>query len=266
MRNMINFLTYIIHNYKIIFELAKKDFEKRYLGSFLGILWAFIQPTISIFIYWFVFEIGFKSQPVQDFPFVLWLMCGLIPWFFFSESLGSATYAILENSFLVKKVVFRVSILPLVKILSNLFVHLFFIIFLIIIFGIYGYKPNLYNLQLIYYSFALLVLLIGLSWISSALIVFMRDIGQLVAMILQFGFWMTPIFWHIKMVPEKYIYLIKINPLYYIVQGYRESLIDYIWFWMHPVHMIYFWVVNLFILILGACIFRKLRRHFADVI
>jgi len=117
----------LINNRKLIFSLAKNDFKTKYAGSYLGIIWAFIQPIITVLIYWFVFQVGFKSAPMKDFPFVLWLIAGIIPWFFFQESLMNATNSLLEYSYLVKKVVFKVSVLPLVKIISALFVHIFFI-------------------------------------------------------------------------------------------------------------------------------------------
>lgn len=218
-KQFFTFLLDIIKSRKLIFELTKKDFQMKYLGSYLGILWAFVQPTITILIFWFVFEVGFKSMPVENVPFILWLMSGMIPWFFFSESVMNATNSIIDNSYLVKKVVFRVSVLPIIKILSALFIHLFFIAFLFIMFMIYGYMPNVYNLQIIYYLFATIVLVLGISWITSSLVIFMRDIGQVVAMLLQFGFWLTPIFWSFKMVPEKYHFIFKLNPVYYIEKG-----------------------------------------------
>ena len=139
---------------KLTIELSKSDLKNRYVGSFLGIIWGFIQPLITILIFWFVFQVGFKSMPVDDFPFILWLMCAMIPWFFFSDSLNGATNSIIENSYLVKKVNFRVGILPLVKILSSFYIHIFFILFLFFMFFVYGYDFNIYNLQVIYYLVA----------------------------------------------------------------------------------------------------------------
>lgn len=260
------FLLDIIKSRHLIFELTKKDFQVRYLGSYLGILWAFVQPTITILIFWFVFQVGFKSAPVGDFPFILWLMTGIVPWFFFSESLSSATNSVLDNSYLVKKVVFRVSVLPIIKILSALFIHVFFIAITFLMFAIYGFLPNLYNIQVIYYLFATIVLVLGLSWITSSLVIFLKDVGQIVAMLLQFGFWLTPIFWSFKMIPEKYHFMFKLNPVYYIVEGYRNSFINHIWIWESPNLALYFWVETLAIFVIGAMLFRRLKPHFADVI
>lgn len=260
------FLTHLYYSRKLLFALAKNDFKSRYLGSYLGLIWAFIQPAILIAVMWFVFQVGFKSQPIQDVPFILWLMSGMVPWLFFADSLMNATNSILDNTYLVKKVVFRVSILPIIKILSAFVIHIFFLGVLFLMFLLYGYSPNIYWLQSLYYLFCLLIFVLGLSWITSSVVIFARDISQIISVILQFGFWCTPIFWTIEMVPERYRWLFKLNPIYYIIEGYRDSFIRHIGFWHHYLLSLQFWIVALITLIAGAAIFRRLRPHFADVI
>lgn len=266
LRNFFNFLLDLYRNRALILQLTIRDFKSRYLGSYLGLLWAFIQPIVTILIFWFVFEVGFKSAPVGNFPFILWLITGIIPWFFISDCLSSGTGSVVENSYLVKKVVFRVSMLPVVKLLSALFIHAFFILVIFLIFSIYKFYPSIYSLQVFYYGFAATVLLLGLTWLTSALVIFLKDIGQMVAMCLQFGFWLTPIFWSLQMLPNKYHIYLKLNPGYYIIQGYRDSFINNIWFWEHPLYTVYYWLVTGFIFVLGAMVFTRLRPHFADVL
>ena len=247
-------------------KLTKNDFKQKYIGNFLGIFWAFIQPTATIAVFWFVFQVGFKSQPVDDFPFILWLVAGMFPWFYFAEGLSNGTNSILANAFLVKKIVFRVSLLPIIKLLSAITVHIFFIFFMFAMFIYYGFSPEIYWIQIVYYLFAVSVLLLGLSWITSSVVVFFRDMGQLVAIVIQFGFWLTPIFWSMKMVPEKYYWLIELNPLVYIIEGYRNSMIYHKWFWEEPSATLYFWLVTMFIFIVGGLTFKSLRPHFSDVL
>lgn len=251
---------------ELLWALTKKDVQQKYLGSYLGVLWAFIQPMVTILIFWFVFEVGFKSKPVENFPFILWLVTGMFPWFFISDSVSSATGAIFENSYLVKKVIFRVSLLPIVKIVSALVVHVFFIGVLVCMYLVYGYAPSIYWLQVFYYLFAMMCLILGVSWLSSALMVFLKDIGQLVGMLLQFVFWATPIFWGFKMVPERYGLILKLNPVYYIVEGYRNCFVYQQWFWQDMYLTIYFWSVTFLTLVVGAATFKKLRPHFADIL
>ncbi|MBD3796068.1 MAG: ABC transporter permease [Epsilonproteobacteria bacterium] len=260
------FLRDIFKSKRLLIDLAKNDFKSRYLGNYLGVLWAFVQPTAMIAIFWFVFQVGFKSMPVDNFPFILWLMAGMVPWFFFAESLQSATQSILANSFLVKKVLFRVSLLPIIQIISALTIHLFFIVFMFGMFLYYGYTPTIYWLQIFYYLFCTIILVLGISWITSSVIVFFRDLGQIISMVVQFGFWLTPIFWSMKILPERFHDIISYNPVFYLVEGYRDSLIYNTWFWEKPFLMLQYWIITAFFFFAGTVVFRKLRPHFADVL
>jgi len=254
----------LIKSRRLILDLTINDFRTKYLGSYLGIMWAFIQPSITILIFWFVFEVGFKSKPMDNCPFILWLMAGIIPWFLFSEGVMNATNSILDNSYLVKKVSFRVSVLPIIKILSALIIHVFFLGVTFLMFFILGYRPNVYSIQLIYYLFCLSVLVIGISWATSSLAVYFRDTNQIVSVFLQFGFWLTPVFWSFDILPVKYYFIVRLNPVYYIVQGYRESLIYHEWFWNSPNITLYFWVETLALFFIGAILFKNLKPYFAD--
>lgn len=119
----------LYHNKRLILSLSRNDFKTKYAGSYLGIVWAFIQPVVTIMVYWFVFTIGLKAGDMAEYPFVLYLISGIIPWFFFQDALNGGTNALMEYNYLVKKVVFKISILPIVKVLSALFVHAFFVVF-----------------------------------------------------------------------------------------------------------------------------------------
>lgn len=263
------FLHFLMDSFRqkgLLWEMTKKDLKMRYLGSHLGIMWAFIQPTITVLIFWFVFQVGFKSMPVNNFPFILWLMAGMIPWFFISDGIQSATTSILESSHLVKKVVFRVSLLPLIKIVSALLIHVFFIGVLFVMFSIYGYSLSLYNMQVFYYAFAAFCFMLGISWLSATLTIFLKDVGQLIAMILQFGFWLTPIFWSLPMIPVEYARFFRYNPVYYITEGYRNSFIYGKWFWEDMNGTLYYWGITILLLFIGAVVFKKMRPHFADVL
>ena len=96
---------------QLILELAISDFKTRYATSYLGMIWAFVQPIVSVMIYVIIFGYGLRSAPVRDVPFVLWLVAGIIPWFYFSEAWTSATNSLREYSYLVKKVLFDITAL-----------------------------------------------------------------------------------------------------------------------------------------------------------
>lgn len=251
----------------LIWRLSKNDFKTKYAGSYLGITWAFVQPIVAIIIYWLVFEFGLRSSsPVEGIPFVLWLTSGLIAWFFFSDAINYATNSLIEYSYLVKKVVFKISVLPIVKIISALFIQTVFIFLTLVIFIIYEKTPTVYAFQLIYYVVCTAALSLACSYITASIVVFFRDLSQLISIFLQIGIWATPIMWNFGIVPENYQWIVKLNPLFYIVNGYRDSLINQIWFWQKHFQTAYFWIVTITLLLLGALVFKKLKIHFADVL
>ena len=258
----------LYQNRKLVLSLAKNDFKTKYAGSYLGIVWAFIQPIVTILVYWFAFSVGLKAGTVSDYPFVLYLVSGIVPWFFFQDALNGGTNALIEYNYLVKKVVFKISILPIVKIISALFVHVFFVVFALILCACYGYTPSLYTLQIIYYSICTFLLVLGLVYATSAIVIFFRDLTQIISIFLQVGVWLTPIMWDINMLSSHpwLIKLFKLNPMYYVVTGYRDSMLGHVGIWNHASWTIYFWVVTILLFGLGSVIFKRLKPHFADVL
>ncbi len=255
-----------VKNRTILINLIKSDFKNRYLGNHLGIIWAFIQPLIMVAIYWFVFTKGFRAQIVQDVPFLLWLLSGMVPWFLISDSVISASNAVTSQSFLVKKVVFEVKLLPLVKIGSAILVNLAFWVFLFIICCLYGYYPSWLWLQLGYYMLCIIALSLSFSLLFSALIPFIPDINQILNLFFQVLFWATPVMWSPSMLHGKLMYIIKLNPFAYIVLGFRDTITNHISFWQHYNMLIYFWLFTGFMFWVGNRTFNKLRPHFADVL
>ena len=258
----------LYQNRKLVLSLAKNDFKTKYAGSYLGIVWAFIHPIVTILVYWFVFSVGLKAGTVSDYPFVLYLVSGIIPWFFFQDALNGGTNALIEYNYLVKKVVFKISILPIVKIISALFVHVFFVAFALLLCACYGYTPSLYTLQIIYYSVCTFLFVLGLVYATSAIVIFFRDLAQIIGIFLQVGVWLTPIMWDIDMLSSHpwLIKLFKLNPMYYVVTGYRDSMLGHVGIWNHVSWTIYFWVVTILLFGLGSVIFKRLKPHFADVL
>ncbi|NIK78351.1 teichoic acid transport system permease protein [Paenibacillus castaneae] len=252
---------------RLIFELSKNDFKVRYAASYLGIVWGIANPLITLLVYWFVFEIGFRSGARPDgTPFIVWLACGMVMWFLVSESVSTSSNSFLEYSYLVKKVSFRIGILPIVKIISSLYNHIIFLIILGVILLTNGVKPDITNIQFLYYLFCSIYLLTGIGLITSSLVVFIRDIGQLVGIAVQIGFWLIPIVWSSEIIPDKYIYLFKLNPVYYLVEGYRDTFIENVWFWHRYNQSFYFWCISTIILFIGYKLFKRLKPHFADVL
>jgi teichoic acid transport system permease protein len=255
-------------NMKTLWELAKNDFATRFAGSFFGIVWAFIQPMVLILMYMFVFQVAFPADPVEGkYPYVLWLVAGLVPWFFFSEAVVNATNCLIEYSYLVKKVVFPINILPFVKILSSLFVHLFFIVVTLVISIFVGKFPGIYFLQIFYYLICLILLISTLGFFTSSVLPFFRDFMPIVSIFMQVGMWFTPILWDVGRLENPVLrFVMKINPVAYIVNGYREACLGIGWFWESPEYLLIFWCQILLFAIIGVGSFRKMIPHFADVL
>ena len=256
-------------NRKLLVTLSKNDFKVKYAGSYFGILWGFIQPFITIGVYWFVFQIGFRSGSiVEGYPFILWLICGLIPWFFFVEAVSSGTNCLLDYHYLVKKVVFPMDILPSIRLVSTYYVHIFFMFFMLLVFLLYGVFPNIHWLQLIYCEICLFVLLAGIVYASSAVVVFFKDLSQIITIVLQIGLWLTPILWDYHSVSSNatLLFILKLNPVFYVVQQYRNAFLYQTWFWNDGNWTIYFWGITLIFFGVGIVIFQKLKIHFADVL
>ena len=272
---MVIMLKDIISNKNLIGKLAKNDFKQKFAGSTLGVIWAFVQPVITVLVYWIVFDkaLNAGTQGTKagiNAPFVLWLSAGIVPWFYFSEVLNCGTVVLNEYNYLVKKVVFPINVLPVVKAVSSLFVHVFFVAFTFVLFLAYRFTITPYLLQVIYYSFAMMMLVIGLIYLTSALCVFFKDMAQLVNIILQVGIWATPIMWNfdgmIERLPHWLYIVLQLNPMFYIVNGYRDSFISGIGFWEHPYLTLYFWCFTILFLFIGTRVFKKLQPQFADVL
>lgn len=260
------FLKDIYNKRSILYELAKRDFQRQYMGSYLGFVWVYLQPLLYIGVLYVVFTYGFRTgSNTNGIPFVVHLIAGMIAWFYIAENLGAGVRVISDHSFLLKKVDFRLSLLPLVKLMSSSPPHLFFTFIAIAVAMLNGIYPSLYLLQLFYYFIAMLALLLGVSWLTSSTNLFVPDVSKFIGVVVTFGFWLTPVFWDISRIPQKYQWIIQLNPATYIVEGYRDSIINHIGFWEKPYQTIYFWTLTIAILLLGIKIFQKLRPHFAEV-
>ncbi len=256
---------------KLIWRLSVNDFKKRYAGSYMGVVWALVQPVVTVLMYYFVFECIFKtrSQMVAggvEVPYVLFLTTGLVPWFFFNEALMNGTTSLLEYNYLVKKVLFKISILPLIKVIAAIFIHIFFAGVMLIVAMMYGYHPTVYTIQLLYYAFCEFILVLSICYTTCSVVVFFRDLTQILAIVLQVGQWATPILWDINMLPDKFKWIIKLNPMTYIVEGYRNSIYGDEWFFEHFYSSTYFWIVVAILFCAGSLIFKRTKTHFADVL
>ena len=251
----------------LIFRMALFDIKGTYQLHYLGTFWQFLNPAIQVAIYWMVFGIGIRGgQPVGEIPFFVWLLMGLIPWFFISPTIIQGANSVHQKVSLVSKMNFPVSVLPTIKIISNSFQFVILLIILAFIIAISGIKPTIYLLQLPYYLFGLYIFIFGFTLISSTISTLIRDYQMFLQSMMRMLLYLSPILWDpsAKMVPDALANILKINPFYYIIDGIRKSIIGGEWFFENPIYTIYFWVLTITFLYFGAKIHVQFRKNFVD--
>jgi ABC-type polysaccharide/polyol phosphate export permease len=260
------FLKMIYQQRYVIKKLVIRDFQKKYLGSYLGLPWAFMQPAAIILVLWVVITFGLRGGSSGDVPFLPWFIGGMIPWFFVQESVISSSNSLLSYSFLIKQMYFRVGIIPIITIITALIIHLFLVLILMIIVSLYGFLPSIHWIQFPYYLTGTFFLMAGLGWLFSALMVFVKDVKQIISIFITLFFWLTPIIWPHDRLTGSARLIVDLNPFFYITNGYRETFITHEWFFENVLLTLYFWGFVAFMFIAGALIFHRLKPHFADVL
>lgn len=255
--------------YKSLFlQLVKREVVNRYKGSYLGVLWSFIVPIFMLLIYTFVFSVIFKAkwdiQTTNKSEFALVLFCGLITFNVFAEVISSSPQLILSNVNYVKKVIFPLWILPVVALGSavvNMLIGLLILqIGLILVIGVFNWTVLLVPVVMV----PLILLVLGLGWFLSALGVYLRDIGQVISIVVQALMFLSPIFYPVTSIPSQLRFIFYWNPLSYAVDNMRQVVI-----WgRYPnwQYLIYGTLIGAIVAILGALWFRKVRGGFSDVI
>jgi lipopolysaccharide transport system permease protein/teichoic acid transport system permease protein len=246
--------------------MAITEIRSRYVDTIGGLIWAAIHPLLIILVYWFVFSVGFKITPPGGVPFILVFLSGFIPWIIFNETLMANAKVLQTHSHLVTKTIFPTEILPVVRLLVSLVNHFVMLFILLAIMFILDAPFSIYNFQFIYYLFALTILVIGFSWLFSSVNLFFRDTTHILQALLPLWFWLTPIVWFREMIPQKYQWILDLNPLAYIVEGYKKSFIYHSPFWEDIPSAIYFWGIGLLMFVVGGLVFRKLKPEFAEVL
>ncbi len=248
-------------------KLAWHDLHARYAGAALGLIWSVAQPLVMALILWLVIGYGMRANRIGGVPCLVWILPGMAAWSFFAEALHTATLVLQEYAFLVKKVRFPIILLPPVKIFAALAIHLIFLALTMAVLLIQGVRPSWHWLLLPYYTIGMLVLLTGLAWITASLHALARDVGHMVNILLQFGFWLTPVFWSPELIPNRTLaMLFRLNPMFYIVDGYRQCLALQSAAGIDPPAAAAFWLTAGLSVWAGLAVFRRLRTHFADTL
>lgn len=260
------FLKILFENRKLAIKLGKNDFRNRFANTSLGSVWGFAQPFVFMITYVIVFQYILKTGSAGNYPYVVWFLPGMSIWLFCSDAILTASNSIRNYSYLVKKVVFPVDIIPIISLTSSTFVGLFLIAIAIIVSSIFGYIPNFLNV--IYILFCLLCFIIAFTRFTSALTTLVPDFAQLLNIVIQLCMWFTPIVWNLDMISDKYINIFKAFPFTYLIEGFRQAFMENstIITDNNGMFTIIFWVITIFIFAWGNAIFKKSKKDFADIL
>ncbi|MCK5686588.1 ABC transporter permease [bacterium] len=258
----------LINNKDLILILVKRDFEGRYKNSVLYFVWPFLHPFLLTLTLWFVFTCGFKNgNSVNGIPFILWLITGLIPWYFFSESISKGVISIKEYAYIIKNMPFPIEILPVIKTLSSLITHSFFLLVLFLILLFYHLNNFIFFIpNLIYFIFCSMILSTSINYFTSSIFVIFKDTAEILKILVNFTFWLTPIIWNGNLLTGKLKMLLYLNPVYYIINGYRDTLLYSKPFWNDLKGISSFWIITLILIYVSSKIFNKLKSGFADML
>lgn len=249
-----------LYNYR---QLLKSNIQKevrgKYKGSFLGVLWSFVNPLLMTLVYAIVFPFLLRgSQP----HYTTFIVIGIIPWTWFTYTILSGTNTFLINAGIIKKVYFPRQILPISIATSGLINFLIscIVICLFLLFSGIGFSFNILYLPII--AMIQYILQLGIILITSAIDVYIRDAEYIINFFVQMLFYGTPVLYSIDMFPEKFRWILRLNPMTTIIESYRSIF----FYKTHPNFGMLFvvFLVSLSILIIGSLVFKKLERGFAE--
>lgn len=259
-------LTEICSNFPMLCRIARYDYKLLNKDSYLGKLWSILTPLIQIAIYWLVFGLGIRSgNEVDGHPFLLWMLCGLVPWFFINHSITKGASSIYSKANTVTRMKYPISTVPIGVIVTGWMEHIMVLAILFITLLFHGYYPTLYYLNLLYYIAYNFLFLCSLSLITSVLTMLARDFEKLLSSIVRLLFYLTPILWSMDKMPPIYQSILKFNPILYVISGFRESILYQVNFWEHPAKIIFFWILNFVMFVAGCDLQYKYRKKFNDL-
>lgn len=268
-KSMIREIKYLFAQKSLIHQFTKREISNRYKGSYLGIVWSFITPLMMLTIYTFVFSVIFQARwgttgETNKVEFALLLFTGLFVFNVFSEVVSRAPSLILFNSNYVKKVVFPLEILPIVALGSALFQalisYIILLLAMLLLTGTFYWTALLFPIIIL----PLLLISLGLAWFLASLGVYIRDVGQIVSIVIPALMFMSPIFYPRSSIPEEFQFVYSLNPMTYVVEDMRSAII---WGELPHWHLLIMGIVlgGLFA-VLGYIWFKKTRKGFADVL
>ena len=251
-----------------IFKLAKSDLIRTYRGAALGWAWAIVKPLMTLFVFWFGFTVGLRSgKPVNGYPYFLWLLAGFLPWFYMRDMIQGGAECIRKYKHLVTKIKFPISIIPTFTSLSHLVIHLILCALTLIVFVAWGFKPDIYLLQIPLYMFFMWAFFEVWALFAGMLSAMSKDFLNLVKAFIQALFWLSGVIYDVNKIRHDAVRtILKFNPITVISGGYRKALIYKEWFWEDRIEMFAYATVLLLFFILSIWAYKRLRKDIPDVL
>lgn len=271
MKSLITVLREQLQYFYLIRRLSLYEIKSKNKSNYLGTAWEIINPSIQILIYWFVFGTLLQREDIivggQTVPFINWLMAAFFLWIFFYQSVIQGSKSIYSRLRMLSKMNFPMSVIPSYIIFSQFYVHVILICLTVLVFQFSGFYVNIYYFQFIYFIFAALMLVFAISLITSTLSTIIRDVHMLLNATLRMFLYISGVLWPISLLEDiPYVLnIMKLNPLFYIIEGYRSSFFGTGWYFIEEwEYTLYFWIVVFLLLLFGSIIHVKFRRHFID--
>ncbi len=263
-----------MHSFYLILRLSAFEVKSAHTNNYLGRFWEILNPVIQLAIYWLVFGIGVRGgqqitmENEVRVPFFIWMVTGMVVWFFVNPAISKSSKSIYSRLQLISKMSFPMSAIPSFVIMANFYTHLMLMAVVIIVLQFTSFKLSVYYIQLPYFMLATLIFLLALALITSTLSTIIRDVQQIVQSVLRMILYVTPLIWHTDQLVLQGVdltFLLKMNPLYYLVEGYRASLLGTTWYVTeYAPYTLYFWSLILVMLLVGSALHVKFRNRFVD--
>lgn len=256
----------IVTHRERMYRISRYDYRVLNKDAYLGNVWNILNPLIQIATYWFVFGFGLRGgKDVDGFPYIIWMLCGMVPWFYLSAGITQGAGAIRYKGISVLKMRYPVATIPLEQMLVQFYSHIVMVAILILTLVCMGFMPTLYWLNLLYYFVYGLVFLTSLSMITSVLCMIAVDFQKLIQSIIRLLFYLTPILWSLDQMPPAVGRILRLNPILYYVNGFRDSLIYQRAFYEDPRSAVFFWAINALLFVCGCNLIAKYRDKFIDM-
>lgn len=249
-----------IYNYRELLKTnVKKEIRGRYKNSFLGILWSFLNPLLQLLVYSVIFG-ALLAGGDETYP--IYICVALIPWTYFTTAISQASFTVIGNADIIKKVYFPREILPISVVTSG---AVNFVISTIIILAFVIFSGVGLSWYIVLYPFILLIqyiLLLGISFIVSSVTVYFRDLEHIIGVVLMAAFYATPIVYNIAQLPHTLQVLVNLNPMTHLINAYR----DIFYYHQMPNMEILFILlgISLVLTVIGYFVFKKLQKGFAE--